>query len=217
MARKRIHEEAGEQRSSTRGISPLVYELFVLGELAVQPLYGYLLHDVADRILGPFMPLSWGTLYPLIRRLEQDGLIASATAAEHQDFPVKPRGQARRVYSITPQGREQFLRLLADDAPYNRDTFKVFVVKLTKFQFLTPAQRLNVLAWFRRYMSQLYGYYDGAHADVSHNPQIEATELPWILKLIDYQRQRFTGEIAWIDQLIEECRRDLDAGQGDEA
>jgi hypothetical protein len=64
-------------------------------------------------------------------------------------------------------------------------------------------------------MSQLYGYYDGAHADVSHNPQIEATELPWILKLIDYQRQRFTGEIGWIDTLMDECRRGLGAAQGE--
>lgn len=205
-----------ERRSDTRGVSPLVYELFVLGELAVQPMYGYLLHEVADRILGPFMPLSWGTLYPLIKRLEQEGMIASATE-QQRDFPAKSRGQVRRVYSITPQGRERFMRLMLDDAPYNRDTFKVFIVKLTKFQFLTPVQRLDVLGWFRRYMTRLYDYYDHAHADVSTNPQIEDGERPWILALADYQRQRFVGELAWIDGLIASCERELSGAEGEKS
>jgi hypothetical protein len=54
--------EDSEKRYA-RGVNPLVYELFVLGELAVQTLHGYLLREIASHILGPLSPLSWGILY----------------------------------------------------------------------------------------------------------------------------------------------------------
>src|SRR5579885_3084889 len=97
----------GESKSNLRGVDPLVYELFVLGELAVQPLYGYLLREIAERILGPLSPLSWGILYPLINRLEKDGLTTSSVEQPRADFPRKERGQPRRIYSITPAGRDR--------------------------------------------------------------------------------------------------------------
>ena len=192
-----------------RGVSPLVYELFVLGELAVNPLYGYLLHDIADRILGPLTPLSWGTLYPLIRRLERDGLIESATEPVRADFPRKQRGQARRVYSITPSGRERFMALMLAPTEYSRDTPKLFIVKLTKFQFLTPVQRLTVLTWYRGYLRQLHEYYRTAAAEVVGNPQIQTDERPWILRSIEYPLRRLVAEIAWLESVIAESEREM--------
>src|SRR5689334_11679810 len=100
------------ERHSARGVDPLVYELFVLGELMVQPLYGYLLHDIANHILGPLSPLSWGILYPLIQRLEKAGLTTSVVERHQQNFPRKERGQPRRIYSITPAGRARFMTLM---------------------------------------------------------------------------------------------------------
>lgn len=59
-----LEETRGGERGG-RGANP-VYELFVLGELMTGPHYGYKLHEIIQRILGPFQRLSWGTLYPLI-------------------------------------------------------------------------------------------------------------------------------------------------------
>ena len=66
------NSESSQRAQDTRGVSPLVYELFVLGELMEQPMYGYLLHEIAGRILGPYSPLSWGIIYPLINKLEPE-------------------------------------------------------------------------------------------------------------------------------------------------
>jgi hypothetical protein len=70
-----------QPRPPTPNRPALIYELFVLGELIVQPMYGSFLHETASRILGPFRPLSWGIVYPLIRRLEQEGLVTSVVLA----------------------------------------------------------------------------------------------------------------------------------------
>ena len=55
-------------------------------------------------------------------------------------LPPAGRGQPPRSYAITPAGRERFLSLLLTPGAYSRDTPEEFVIKLTKFQFLTPAQ-----------------------------------------------------------------------------
>jgi DNA-binding PadR family transcriptional regulator len=202
-------QEQGDVKNSLRGVDPLVYELFVLGELMVQPLYGYLLHEISDHILGPLSPLSWGILYPLIKRLEQEGLTTSAVDQPSAGFPRKERGQPRRIYSITSAGRERFLTLMLTTPEYSRDTPKLFIIKLTKFSFLAPDQRLIVLRWYRGYLEGLQTYYQTARAEVSQNPQIVHQELIWILRSIDYQLHRFNGEIAWIDDQIT-----MESGEG---
>ncbi|SRR6266496_991749 len=91
-------------RPLTRGLRPLIYELFVLGELMVQPMYDSFLHETARRILGPFHPLSWGIISPLIRRLEQQGLVTSVAEKRRGGWPPLGRGQPPRIYAITPAG-----------------------------------------------------------------------------------------------------------------
>src|SRR5437588_8571148 len=95
-------EKNEEQAASGRNAS-LVYELFVLGELMTGPHYGYKLHEIIQRILGPFQRLSWGTLYPLIRRLEQQGLLVSEVAQQSTSFGEE-RGSQRKAYHITEVG-----------------------------------------------------------------------------------------------------------------
>jgi hypothetical protein len=74
---------------------PLIYELFVLSELMVQPMSGSFLHETARRILGPFRPLSWGIISPLLRRLEQQGLVTSVIEQRRAGLPPPGRGQPR--------------------------------------------------------------------------------------------------------------------------
>lgn len=195
--------EDSEKRYA-RGVNPLVYELFVLGELAVQPLYGYLLREIANHILGPLSPLSWGILYPLINRLERDGLTMSVLEPQQKGFPRKERGQPRRMYSITPAGQERFMSLMLAETEYSRDTPKLFIIKLTKFQFLTAQERIKVLHWYRGYLEEMRNYYQSAPEGMLSNPQVEDTERVWIMQSIDYQVQRFNAEIDWIDQRIAE-------------
>jgi DNA-binding PadR family transcriptional regulator len=186
----------------TRGTRPLLYELFVLGELMVQPMYGSFLHETARRILGPFRPLSWGIISPLLRRLEQEGLVTSLIEERRGGLPPLGRGQPPRVYEITPAGRERFLTLLLTPSAYSRDTPEEFVIKLTKFQFLTSSQRRAVLVWYRGYQDSLRRAYQEALDYVLHNPEITDGERAWIRHSIDYRLHRVQAEHSWLDQQI---------------
>lgn len=74
-------------------------ELIVLRLLADQPSYGYeLLAEMSRRSKGYFN-LREGTLYPILYRLEDDGLLqASWSTGEGRSAPKK-------TYAITEEGR----------------------------------------------------------------------------------------------------------------
>jgi len=66
-----------------------------------EPLYGY---QIAKRIEGAWqegVPVKQGTLYPVLRSMEENGLLASR---------VEPSvsGPPRKYYSITDRGRSVF-------------------------------------------------------------------------------------------------------------
>jgi len=191
---------------------PVIYELFVLGELMVQPMYGSFLHETASRILGPFRPLSWGIISPLIRRLEQQGLTTFLIAQHPAGEPARRRGQPRRTYAITPAGRQRFLSLMLTPGEYSQDTPEEFVIKLTKFQFLTPAQRRSVLLWYRGYQDRLYTAYQEGLDYVLHNPEITEAERAWIRYSIDYRLHLVQAERFWLDQQIALAHSEQDHG-----
>jgi PadR family transcriptional regulator, regulatory protein AphA len=70
----------------------------ILGFLANRPRSGYEIKAAVDRSTRFFWAGSYGQIYPELRRLEQAGLV------EGEDAPNGRR--ARRVYRLTPAGRE---------------------------------------------------------------------------------------------------------------
>ena len=82
-----------------------MYELFILGKLMHRPMHGYLLQSIINAALGPHRRLGWGTLYPLLRRLENGGFI-SAQRAKSSD------GRGTKTYRVTAKGRERFFELM---------------------------------------------------------------------------------------------------------
>ncbi len=89
-------------------------ELAILGLLLESPMHGYELRKRLTGLLGAFRAFSYGSLYPTLRRMQADGLIAEDAGA---DGTVKRR--ARRVYELTPAGRKRFSELVADTGPQN--------------------------------------------------------------------------------------------------
>lgn len=77
-----------------------VLEMLVLGLVCEGPTYGYeLLSRLKERSGGMFA-LREGTLYPILYRLEDDGLIEAAWSTG------EGRAAPKKMYTITPQGRE---------------------------------------------------------------------------------------------------------------
>ncbi len=184
---------AREPRASGRNANP-TYELFVLGELMRGPQHGYKLQAIMQRILGPFHRLSWGTLYPLIRRLEQQELITSEVEAIEQ---------GRKAYALTQAGRERFYALMLERGDYTSEYPDLFTMKLSKFTFITAEQRLEILRQYREYLTTLREHYATGSVELRMNPRIGRDELPYILQIAERRLRTSDAELAWLDEMIE--------------
>lgn len=76
-------------------------EFAILGLLAEQPRSGYDIKKEVEERLSHFWSESYGHIYPMLRRLQQRGLIAVSAV---EQTPGRP---ARNRYAITDSGREE--------------------------------------------------------------------------------------------------------------
>ena len=97
-----IQSNRGEQlnKNYERQLKKGVFEILVLQLLIKEEKYGYqLISELKDKSDGVFT-LKEGTLYPILYRLEDDGLVVSRWSI--------PSGKevSRKYYAITEEGRK---------------------------------------------------------------------------------------------------------------
>lgn len=91
------------ERQLKKGVS----EIIVLKMIAREPTYGYQLLSDIDRMSDGLFKMKEGTLYPILYRLEDDGMIRSEWSIP------KDKDVSKKYYVITPQGKETLRELIA--------------------------------------------------------------------------------------------------------
>lgn len=172
-----------------------MYELFVLGELMEKPVHGYLLHQIVQEAIGPIRQLSWGALYPLLRRLEREGLIS-------QEASEGGGGRERKRYRITAAGETRFRALMAEPGAYNADYPDLFTLKLSNFPTIDPAGQLAILEHYRSYVKFIEAYLLASQRHISGEPAISERERPSILRAVDHRLHVAQADLAWLDAEI---------------
>ncbi len=113
-----------------------VIELAVLGVLEDSPMHGYHLRKHVTALLGPWRAaLSFGTLYPTLRRLQAGGFVSADGV---------PGTATKVVYQVTEAGRARFRTLLGHPGAALSDD-DAFGVRFAFFARLDPADRVRVL------------------------------------------------------------------------
>jgi len=80
-------------------------DMLVLKLLEKEPKYGYLIIQELKQSSNETFQLKDGTLYPILYRLEEDGLVVSEwSGAEGKQVP-------RKYYSITEKGRTSIVEM----------------------------------------------------------------------------------------------------------
>jgi PadR family transcriptional regulator PadR len=87
-------------------------EMILLKLLEKQQMYGYEIGSTLEKSSGEAFQLKEGTLYPVLYRLENAGLIEARW--ETQEGSAERRGTPRKYYRLTERGAEQLRRLIAD-------------------------------------------------------------------------------------------------------
>lgn len=170
--------------------------MFILGELMDQPLHGYLLRDIINLTIGPTRQMSWGGLYPLIRRLEEEGLIEQVEDAEASG------ARPRKSYRITGAGRSRFLDLMLRPEEYNSDYPDLFNIKLGKFDYLSKEQQLGILERYQGFVQFLKRHLEEGQHYVADHLYIPETERPHVLRAIAHRAHLAAADLGWIEEEI---------------
>lgn len=126
-----------------------MYELIILSHLMRQPMHGYRMGRIINDMIGPFARISHGRFYPLLGKLEADGLIVAMEAGEMPDVPRNNRRQ--RTFTITPAGRERWHDLMMDTTSNPGEYGRYFWQKVAFFDVLAPTERLYLLDHYVNY------------------------------------------------------------------
>jgi DNA-binding PadR family transcriptional regulator len=122
-----------------------MYELVILGFLMRMPYHGYLIAKIINDMIGPFARLSNGRLYPLLAKLEQEGLISPAPEEAMPASLGPAHDRQHHSYQITDAGRQRFNELMMDTTSNPGEYRRIFWFKLPNLHFLEPAERLYLL------------------------------------------------------------------------
>jgi DNA-binding PadR family transcriptional regulator len=199
-----------------------VLDLAVLGLLRDGPRHGYELKQRCSDIVGGLWGISFGSLYPALRRLERDGAIRSVEtddepaavvpmpstgslsgdlAAARRRRRPRPVRRNRKAYAITDTGVAALHALLVDDDDDSAADDRTFALKLAFCRFLSPEERIALLERRRAHLS----------ARVSRarrgNPARNTDR--YTRSLLDYRARSTEHELAWIDELITDERSAL--------
>jgi len=113
-------------------------EVAVLGLLHESPLHGYELRKRLNLLLGWTRLLSYGSLYPALKRMLRDGVITEVTN------PASVSMRQRITYKITEKGRQVFATEVTDDGP-NAWEDESFNMRFAFFSRTNADVRLRIL------------------------------------------------------------------------
>lgn len=127
-----------------------MYELMILSTLMREPAHGYSITRMMNDMIGPVLKVSHGSLYPRLRKMEQNGLIV-ATALEDQESKESEQARNVRTYAITDEGRRRFHELMMDTTGNPGEYSKLFWQKVGSLDCLHPVERLELIDHFQNY------------------------------------------------------------------
>jgi len=197
-----------------------VLDLAILGLLKEQPLHGYELNKRLGETLGVLGGVSFGSLYPALRRLEDDGAIETADGAGPPLGPVpmpatgsvsgevtvgrirrraRTGRRTRKAYKITERGEARLRELLVGEVPGANDE-RVFALKFAFCRHLPREARLDLLQ--RRRVDLGQRLVEAREAEPARADR-------YTRSLAEHRAKSIEHDLQWVDELITAERRQL--------
>ena len=164
----------------------------ILGALSLRPASGYDIKRFVASSIGHFWNESYGSIYPILKKLAQSKLIQPQKGPES--------GRERVVYALTPQGEKalrEWLLLPPRAEPFRSEILlKLFFAHRAPTTVSVAQVRERKLAEERRL---------AAYAQIRENlnrQHASHPELPYWLMTLSYGRHRSEAVVAWCNETL---------------
>jgi DNA-binding PadR family transcriptional regulator len=170
-------------------------ELAILGLLKERAMHGYQLKKRLADTLGSLWRVSYGSLYPALKRLQLEGAVEMI-------FPREQVGRRKNVYRITQQGESLFAELL-ERAGQEATEDSGFSVRFAFFKYLKPETRIRLLERRR-------GFLEVRWSDIKASLQSYKEHIDsYTLSLMNHELAATENDIRWLDDLIQAEQRQV--------
>jgi DNA-binding PadR family transcriptional regulator len=166
-----------------------VIDLAILGLLKERSMHGYQLKKSLTETLGPLFAVSYGALYPALKRLKSSGAVEEV-------FPKTEVRRRKNVYRLTPKGQEMFDRLVESTGQRAGTDDDGFRVRLAFFRHLAPETRLGLLE--RRKAALTERLAELRTRLSSYRERVDA----YTLSLMRHGMDSTERDIDWVDGMI---------------
>jgi DNA-binding PadR family transcriptional regulator len=199
-------------------------ELAILGLLKEKDMHGYELKKRLADTLGFASGVSFGSLYPALRRLEAAGAVKDVDAREVvasvpltgslggelaaiRARKVAPRSsRGKKVYGITDRGQALFAELLETESQSSDDD-RTFNLRLAFARYLPPDVRLGMLERRRSYLLE---------RRLQLRSLVATVRDAYLRSLVEHDHESAERDLSWIERLIARERESSAPGQGGE-
>ena len=173
-----------------------VLTLAILGALTESPLHGYELRKRLGAQLGPFRALSYGSLYPALKRMVAEGLLA----ADSGDGATSRR--SRISYALTDAGKARLHDELASASAHAWDDDAIDV-RFALFTRTDAQTRLRILEGRRTRLTERLEAVREASRTSRERRDAYTTELQ------RHGLETVEREVEWLDHLSDDERNRL--------
>ena len=161
----------------------------ILGLLKERAMHGYELKKELTAQLGQYWQVSYGSLYPSVRRLEKTGAV-------ERIYPTQDVARRKNIYRITKAGEELFKRRLYEQPAVLDDAR--FGIRLAFFRYLNTSDRVELLERRRAYLTERMA--DLREKLRAYREKIDA----YTYRLMEHRVDTTRADIEWIDRLLAE-------------
>ena len=153
------------------------------------------------QLLGGLRSISFGSLYPALKRLHAAGYITTADPEPKSllpaDAPPLTGRRGKVVYTITAEGKERFHELVSQTGPEAYDDGSLFGVRLAFFRHTAADARLRILEGRRRTVERQR---EGLRASLARTRERVDR---YTLELQRHGLESVDREVRWLSELID--------------
>jgi len=172
-------------------------ELFILGELMEEPQSGYFLRNALQVSLGHHRKVSYGVIYPLLEKLEKDGLVEVTS--------VGSDGKNKKVATITEKGKKRFFELMKMPVPNGAHNADIYIIKLDVMQHLTLDEQIQLLDQFYHEQNDIIE----DTQDILEKLAVEKSKDHWYAsKKFELRLQQANVAVEWIKKFKQEMKKE---------
>ena len=169
----------------------------ILGLVNREPMTGYDIKKAfEDRALTSFWHAEHSQIYPELKRLVDEGML-------NFDTDIRGEKMEKKLYTITPAGRKEFLDWLKADVPVERTYKDIFRLRTFYSESLTDEEFLTLLkSQLKQHKEKLNYLAEIRRSVFSDTPPKKGTRELGDYMVLDGAVLREESYVAWLEHCI---------------